>query len=322
VVYAIERTAAIELVREHAAAAGLAEVVVPLRRDVVELDGLPRPPRVIVGEMLGHFAPAEGQHRLYRHVRRWAAPDAVAIPARYQLTFAAARPESGAAAVEAIAAELGVALDALAARLRHRVGFARLTAGELAGPEVVGDSYDSFAPTPTTFTAAVPVATAGPVTAIAVSFVAELAPGVVLSSAVGAEATHWIQTLLPIDPPLACAAGDVIAVELHPRVMLAASTWAWTVRCGAEARFMDAADALIGDVDDTLAQLGARRRVPPPAPLHLRAWAAALGATPPDVIDVEAMTDRLCQALPREFADRGDARQEVLALVHALTRSQ
>ena len=319
-VYAVERTGAIALARALIAHNRLADVVVPVRADVEGLDDLPDAPRVIVAELLGHFAPAEDVHRLYRLARRWARPDAVTIPASYQLVFAAARPAALARELAAVADVAGLDLAPLADRLRHRPSYARLAPAELLGPEVCGADHDASAPTPTRFTAAVPIASAGPVTAIAVSFLATLAPGVTLTTAVDAAPTHWLQTVLPLEPPLPAAPGDVLDVEVIPRAIVAGGTWAWTVRNRGEARAMDAVDALVGERDDLLAQLGVRRGGPLPVSPAVARLAVALGAAPPDHLDVEAFTDRLCAAWPARYADREDARQQALLLLRALDR--
>lgn len=321
-VYAIERTGAIELVRAHAAAAGVADRVVPLRADIAELDGLPQAPRVILGELLGHFAPAESSHRLYRLALGWARPDAVTVPGSYRLRFAAARPRGLAADLAALADVHGVALPLLAERLRRRVAFTRLAPDELCGPEVDGEEIAQRAPTPEQFVGSAPVTVDGPVTAIAVSFVATLAPGVELTSAVGAPRTSWVQTVFPIDPPLEARAGDQLTVELWPRVAFAAATWSWRVRRGDLVRTGDAADALVGERDDLLAQLGARRAGPIPASPPVRALAAALGAEVPAQLDLDQLTARLCAALPTRYPDAVDARQEIVALLRDLTRAE
>lgn len=120
-VYAVERTGAIALARALIAHNRLADVVVPVRADVEGLDDLPEAPRVIVAELLGHFAPAEDVHRLYRLARRWARPDAVTIPASYQLVFAAARPAALARELAAVADVAGLDLAPLADRLRPSI---------------------------------------------------------------------------------------------------------------------------------------------------------------------------------------------------------
>lgn len=320
-VYAVERTGAIALVREHVAANRLTGVVEPIRADLAELDALPEPPRVVVSEMLGHFAPAEQSHKVYRLARRLASAGAVLIPRDYRLVFAAARPRGLAADLAALDDLHGLRLTAITDRLRHRVAWTRLAPDELLGPETAGATIASDAELPASFTGTAEVAVDGPVTAIAVSFVATLADGVELSSAVGSAATHWVQTVFPIEPALAARAGDLLAIELVPRIALDSGTWTWTVRGRDQVRVMDAMDAMAGERSDLLAQLGLRGHRPSAAPHRLQSWAAALGAAPPERVDVEAMADALLAALPGRFPDRAEARQEVLSLLRAVDKA-
>lgn len=320
-VYAVERTGAIALVREHLAVNQLGHVVEPIRADLADLTALPEPPRVIVAELLGHFAPAEQSHKVYRLARRLAADGAVMIPSSYQLVFAAARPRGLAADLAALDDLHGLRMTAITERLRRRVGSTRLAADELLGPEQRGTAIASADELPTSFTGTAEVAVDGPVTAIAVSFVATLAPGVELSSAVGAATTHWVQTVFPLEPALPARAGDVLAIELTPRIALDSGTWTWQVRCGDEVRTMDAMDALAGERSDLLAQLGLRGKGPTPTPHRLASWAAALGVTLGETIDADALAATLHAAMPRRFPDRVEARQEVLSLLRAIDKA-
>lgn len=320
-VYAVERTGAIALVREHVAANRLGAIVEPIRADLADLAALPEPPRVIVAEMLGHFAPAEQSHKVYRLARRLAADGAVLIPASYRLVFAAARPRGLADDLVALDDLHGLRLTAITARLRHRVAWTRLGADQLCGPEHHGVEYASDAELPATFTGEASIARDGPVTAIAVSFVATLAPGVELSSAVGSAATHWVQTVFPLEPALDCTAGDLLTIELVPRLALDSGTWAWTVRCRDQVRAMDAMDALAGERSDLLAQLGLRGAGPTPTPHRLASWAAALGVSLGATVDADHLAATLHAALPDRFPDRTEARQEVLSLLRAVDKA-
>lgn len=320
-VYAVERTGAIALVKEHVKANGLEGIVEPIRADLADLDALEERPRVVVSEMLGHFAPAEQSHKVYGLARRLAADGAVMIPRSYRLVFAAARPKGLAADLEALEDLHGVRMVAITSRLRHRVAWTRLTADELVGPERDGEEIRSEAALPATFRGTARVERAGPVTAIAVSFVATLADGVELSSAVGSAATHWVQTVFPIEPAIEARAGDELAVEIVPRIALDSGTWAWTVRNADTERRMDAMDALAGEKTDLLAQLGLRSKGPTATPHRLQSWAAALGATLGPTIDVEEMAARLLAAFPRRFPDVGEARQEVLSMLRAIDKA-
>jgi len=321
-VYAIDRSGVVELARAHVAANGVAGVVEVIRADLAHPAlALPEPARVIVGEQLGNFAPAEHQHRLFATARRFATPDAVLIPSRYRLMFGLVRASGLRADLERLADRHGVRLDALAARLARRPAFVRVDPAELLGPEVAGDWLAADGPPPTTAGARVTAAVDGEAAAISVGFEAELAPGVLLRTAVAAPRTHWSQTILPIEP-LAVRAGDSIDVELVLRIVTNTSTWSWTARLGETVRTTDATEAMIGDSRDLLTALGARPKpgnlVAPSA--TLAAWAAALGVTLDATVDVDALAARARAAFPTRYPNLAEARQDVLALLAAAAR--
>jgi protein arginine N-methyltransferase 6 len=260
-VYAVDRTGVVELAKKHVVENGVAGVVEVIRADLLELDALPEPARVIVGEQLGNFAPAEAQHQLYASARRLAIPDAVMIPSRYRLVFGAVRAGGLREDCHRLANVEGVSMGALVEKLRSRVGFEIVDPTQLLGDEVEGDWIAADATTPTGFAARVPIATDGEVGAISCGFTAELAPGVLLRTAVGSRRTHWSQTIFPVHPPLPVRAGDVLDVELLLRVATNVTTWAWTVRRGADERAADAMGALVGETKaDLLEALQLRGR--------------------------------------------------------------
>jgi len=320
-VYAVERTGAIAMVREHVAANGLGHIVEPIRGDLADLSSLPEAPRVIVAELLGHFAPAEQSHKVYRLARRLATAGAVLIPASYQLVFAAARPHGLALDLAELDDLHGLRMTAITSRLRHRVGWTRLADDDLLGPETRGESIACDADLPTSFRGQAHVMVDGPVTAISVAFVATLAPGVELSSAVGSDATHWIHTVFPLEPAFDAKAGDVLEVELTPRITLDSGTWTWQVRCRDQVRAMDAMDSLAGERTDLLGQLGLRRKGPVATPHRLTSWAAALGVTLGDTIDADDLATTLYRAMPSRFPDLAEARQEVMSLLRAVDKA-
>lgn len=320
-VYAVERTGVIELVRLHAQANGFGDVVEPIHADLADLTTLPERPRVVLAELLGHFAPAEQAHRAYRLARRLAAEGAVLIPGGYRIMFAAARPPRLEEDLAELADIHGLRLDALVARLRSRVAITRLAPHDLVGPEVGGPFYQSDAELPTVFTGTAPVDVDGPVTAIAASFVATLAPGIELSSAVGAAATHWVQTMFPLDPPLPAKAGDTLAIELWPRITSDRGTWAWRVVGPGGTRDGDAMNALVGDRHDLMAQLGLRQTGPIATPPRLAAWAAMLGGTVGGQVDPDDLAHDLLSAMPTRYPDHTEARQEALTLLRAIDRA-
>ncbi len=318
-VFAVERTGIAELARRHVADNGLDGVVEVIRADLADVEALPERPRVILGEILGNFAPVEGQHRAYAAARRLATDDAVSIPSRYRLTYGALRATGLRDDLAALASVHGVRLDGLRERLRSRPAFVHADPAELLGPEIEGPWIAAEAPPPRELSAAIEIAHDGAVGAIGVGFVAELAPGQVLRTAITAPRTCWSQTVFPIDPPLPVRAGATVAVSIWPRIVTNASTWAWRAACDGDAREGDAMDADIGG--DLWAQLRARpvgKVTGEPTPL-LRAWAAALGV-PLDTVDVDALARRAMIAFPARYPNLEEARQDVIALIVAATR--
>lgn len=320
-VYAVERTGAIELVRLHAKANGLDHIIEPIHADLVEVKELPERPRVVVAELLGHFAPAEQAHRSYRLARRLAADGAVLIPGGYRLVFAAARPPGFEEDLASLTDIHGLRLDALAERLRSRVAITRLAPGDLVGPEVAGPFYASDAQLPPVFIGTAPVVVDGPVTAISVSFSATLAPGVELASTVGAPKTHWVQTVFPLDPPLPATAGETLAIELWPRITIDRGTWAWRVVGRGGVRDGDAMNALLGDQEEPIAREGLRHHGSTPTPPRLAAWAAMLGGSVDDSLDVDELAHTLLTAMPERYPDHTEARQEAQTLLRAIDQS-
>ena len=320
-VFAVDRSGVVELARRHVQDNGVAGVVDVIRSDLAALDSLPEPPRVVLGEQLGNFAPAEHQHRLYAIARRLARPDAVMIPTRYRLTFGAVRATGLRDDLARLESLHGVRLAGLAERLAARPAFVHVDPDELLGPEVETDWLAADGPPPTETRARVVIDQDGEVGAIAVGFVAELAPGVELRTAVGAPRTHWTQTLFPIEP-MSVWAGDALHVELVLRIVTNVSTWAWTVTRGDDRRDVDGVDAMLGDKSDLMAALRARPHPSGPvtATPTLRAWAAAMGAIVGDTVDVDDLARRARAVFPARYPTLDEARQDVLALIAAAER--
>ncbi len=320
-VFAVERTGAIELCHRHVEDNGFSGVVEPIRADFADIDELPEKPRVVIGELLGHFAPAEQQHKVYRLARRLAAEGAVLLPSSYRLVFAAARPRAMEEELAALSDLHGLRMTALTDRLRRRVAITRLEPADLVGPESDGPSLATDTEYPACFTGTATVGIDGPVTAISVSFRATLAPGVELTSAVGDAVTHWVQTIFPLDPPLQGKAGEVLDISLWPRVAADHHTWAWRVRSKNDERTGDALDAIVGDKSDLLHQIGVRTGGPTPTPARLITWASILGVDFGPSVDVDVLARALLARLPRQYPDLGEARQEVLAMLRAADRA-
>lgn len=318
-VFAVERTGAIELAIEHAKENGLADVIEVVRADVLELtsDALVPRPDVVVCEMLGSFAPDEGIHLAMRQAKRLAKEGARTIPLHYEVFVAPACPGAYADELCSLADVGGVSMRAMATRLRQRVTLARVDRDELAGPGVSCGRLEVVDETPTLFSAKVHVEQAGPVQGVVAWFRAHLSLSVVLDSGPEAPPTHWNHTFFPLDPPLECASGDALEVELRPRLVGQRGTWAWRVRRGDDVRRGDAMGALLGGKEDTLAALGLKtpafERLQPNA--TLAAWTAMLtGGAPRSLAE---MITRLQAAMPERFVDEDAARREAKQLLRA-----
>jgi precorrin-6B methylase 2 len=318
-VFAVDRTGIADLARRHVEDNRAGDVVEVIRADLTELDALPEPPRVVIGEQLGHFAPGEHQHRLYASARRLVAADAVLMPSRYRLVAGAAEARGVQADLARLAEQGGVRFTALVEALRARPGFWRGEPDEMLGAEVGGPWNAVDGPPPRQHAAALPIARDGRLGGITLAFTAELAPGIELSTGVGSPRTCWGQTLFPVDPPLPVRAGDQVRVELWFRIVTNPSTWAWRVELGGEVREADGFAAAPGDRRDLLAQLGARARPRGPIAVSagLRAWAAALGVVLGEVVELDDLAARARAAMPARYANLEEARQDVLALVWA-----
>ena len=316
-VYAVEVSGAVELVRAHAEENGVADIVQVIHADIADIDALPEPPRVVVSEMLGHFAPSEGQHRAFARALAIARDDAVLIPRSYRIAMAPASPGYFEDARVGLGNVSGVSLGTLRDRLLARVSFLRVETDELLGTEGVTDPIDLVAPLPTEFRATTTVDRSGEVTAIAAAFVATLADGIDITTAPTQPATHWLHAAFPLDPPLAVDAGDNIDMVIRPRIVTHRGTWTWGARCGEQTRSGDAMRSFIGDQNDMLAQLGFQRRTAGELieSRTLDAWAAAVGGRVDG--DIDQMSARLLDAHPTHFANHAEARQEVLALLQA-----
>ena len=316
-VYAVERTGMVEMIHKLAAENGVADRIEVLRSDLEDVKDLAEKPTVLISEMLGHFAHDEDQHRLYQRALRLCAPNARTIPRSYKVSMAAGRPLDHDSDLDRLSDVFGVTMNELVQRLRHRVSIREVQPEDLMGPEARTESIPVASSVPDHFGVTCKIEEDGPVTAIVTSFLADLADGVQIDTSAWSLTTHWQQVVFPIWPALECKEGDEVVVDIWPRVSVGRGTWCWRVRCGDEVREGDAMDSYVGNADDTMAAMGMRRsrKGERGESRTLRAWAAILGGD--CELSADEMTDRLLAALPDEFADRADARQEVLRLLAA-----
>ena len=320
-VYAVEAGSAHELVRAHAKENGLGEVVDVVQANLRDVDPArfdPKP-NVIIGEMLGHFAPQEYQHELYAIARdRLAAPDPRLIPGAYRLCFGLARIEELSRDIGSLRDTYGVSLEHLAQRLLSRPTFTRVKPESLLTPETATEWVASDAERPIHYDITVPIERTATANAVVVSWEAQLSPSHLLGSRAQDPETHWLQLALPLDRELPVEAGEQAQLVLSPRVLNDRSSWAWRVSVGDRMVGGDAMKAMIGknDLATVAKRMGLQLASPErfePKPTLL-AWKAILegdltGST------VTSLAERLLDAKPGRYADLEDARQEVMGLL-------
>jgi hypothetical protein len=219
--------------------------------------------------------------------------------------------------LERLGRSLGVSFGALETKLHNRVYVTEVPVDELVGPDCTGDAIDVLAAQPEHFQGWPLVDNDGPVNAVVVSFIADLGAGVEVSTSARAPETHWMQVLFPIYPALGCKAGDVIDFQLWPRLINEHKSYTWEARLGDQFREGDALQASIGDADDMLWSMGLQRtkRGEIGDSRRVQRWLAMVDGKLGDSAD--AMADKLYAAMPGEFTDVGEARQEVLRFLNA-----
>ncbi len=230
-VYAVERTPVAQLIEPHAKENGVAGVIEVLNADILDEKQfhLDIPPRVVIGELLGNFPPAEDQQRLYSTAVRHCVPDCVTIPLSYRFVFAACSPRCY-RSLSRLNDISGVRLLSLAQELRKAHAYRRLTREELCGPEIPSRSIPITEEAPQTLHVSLPVTEQREVTAVMIGFQATLSAGVELASTPNHPPTHWLHVLCPVAEPLACSPGDAIDFTLHIGNATDERTWSWQAR--------------------------------------------------------------------------------------------
>lgn len=316
-VYAIERGAMARLIEKAAQRNGFGDVVKVFRGDARNV-ALPKPPTVIVSEMIGSFALDEDFLGLLGSVRARCAPDVRVIPASLSIRLALASMPEARAELESIENGLGVRLDDLAEALRSRPALAWVRADEIVSSATADARFRVGDATPRVVSGNVTASKTGTADAIIGWFEAELADGVSITSSPSAPKTHWANLVFPLPVPLPIVAGETIELEVRPRLFTDRGTWSWCARTPTQEARGDAMRALVGDRQDMLRQLGMREdRVDPTACAPLAVWAAALAG---GVDATQVLVRRLRAAYPQRFANDGDAEDEVFRLVRAASR--
>lgn len=326
-VYAIERSPSANLAIAHAVANGVADVIEVVREEAADafdpahpkfLAGA-RDARVIVGEILGHFAPDEDMHRVFTAAKRVARPDAVTVPQSYALTLALAAHERTRADAAALDDVHGISLVALRRLLTSRPLVDTVRSSELLGDEARTDTFAVAGPMPRTYRATFTASRAGAANAVVAGFDCMLDDRTRLSTAVDSAPTTWEQTVFPLDPPLDVVPGTAVTLTLEPRLVTERATYRWRAETATEVRTGDAMSGMLSEGNaDWLAEIGLQLKAPTTTTWtsSLDVLSSMLAGGPTD--DVATLAARALAAHPQRFADVDDARQEVLRLLRLL----
>ncbi len=283
-----------------------------LRVDAREAE-FEEPPDVLLSETMGAFGIDEDMSQLYRVLLPRCAPEVRLIPSRLRLFAAAARHSGLERDLAYLDAFSGVELGAVRRRATNRPGALRVAPDQLLGrAQCIADLELRTSALPIAYSFCLEADRAGEMNVLCAWFEADLAPGVQLANSPLTPWTCWRHLCFPLDPPLNVVPGQALDVTLEPRISGTGSLWRWSVRSGSELRDGDVLASSGGNLGDFSLQLGlglatGEERVPSG---DLEVWAALLGGDASGT--VEELTDRLLERLPLRFADRNDARDEVL----------
>jgi hypothetical protein len=232
-VYAIERTEAHAFVRAHAKENGFEGVI-----EVVHADWNDEPaavdraitlkPDVVVAEVLGNFAPEEGQHSAFRRARALAKPGATFVPESYALLFAPSVVDYIEPSARELADVHGLRMEFLAQRLSAWPLTARVDADDLCGDERIGWRGPTTGPEPSEIAVTLPITRDCVVRSIVSGFTVKLAPGVEITTSIHAAATHWKSVAFPLEAAIECFAGDTLEFRLVLPEIVWRHTWRWT----------------------------------------------------------------------------------------------
>ena len=207
---------------------------------------------------------------------------------------------------------LPVTLKALRRSVANRVAMGAVDGEDVVGTGRAAQFLIGDSDLPDVITARVTATRDSSCNAVVVWFSSQISPGVHLASGPDAPSPSWANCIFPIDPPIDVKAGDVVDVEIVPRLVSDRGTWAWTVRHNGNVSSKDAMDAASGGEADLRQQLGVDHR--PRQVRTVEVWAAALAG---GFADVDVLVKRVRAAFPERYADDSDARQEVRNMLHA-----
>lgn len=230
-VYAVEKSRAVEFIYAHVKENEFEDIIEIIHADIESLDksNFKETPNVIISEMLGNFAPCENLHDIYLKAKTLAQPETVTIPLSYKMIFAPANPRIFGNHYSKLKNINGVSLNYMMNRIYSSPFFHWLSIEELVGPEIEGCKIEVCSPQSKSYSSLLQATKDSIVTAISVSFIAELTSNIFLSSSVKNYSQSWPQTIFPLFPSLYCKKGDSIYFEIRPQDVVDKQTWQWIV---------------------------------------------------------------------------------------------
>ncbi|HEY4224117.1 MAG TPA: 50S ribosomal protein L11 methyltransferase [Myxococcota bacterium] len=254
-VFAVERGAMASLIVEAAKENGFADIITVIRDDA-RTAPLSEPPTLIVSEMIGSFGVDEDYVGLIGDVKKRCAPGCRVLPSSIDVVLGLAEIPDIARELAMVDGGFGVKLGALRGCLLQRPSPVHLDPKTLLTPTIAPTRFTAGGTRPTSVDGDVTVTRAGNANAIVSWFTSILCDGVTLSSAPEETSTHWAQIVFPFDPPVAVQPGDVVNLEVRPRLITDRGTYSWRVKSASEVRYGDAMQSLVGSKEDMLEQLG------------------------------------------------------------------
>ena len=222
-VHAVESMPVAELARELCSANGLADRITIHRADLCALAPV-EPVDLVIGDWLGCFLVDDRMLPAVAAAGRWLRPGGRFAPARVGLQLAPVGNLTISSLDVFASPFYGLDLSAAVAWGTRSCYLASLGPDTLlAAPVAYHDFVPPGPPSPFDRTLRFILGRAGCLRALAGWFVADLAPGVTLSTAPGID-THWGQHLFTL-PEVAVAAGDSVTVRLW--LDEAEDLWRW-----------------------------------------------------------------------------------------------
>lgn len=317
-VYAVERGTVAELaarVFQDNDPEGRIELLRTDARDV----SFPERPTIIVSETMGVFGIDEDMSQLFRILRPRCAPAVRFVPHRLRLFLAAAHEPGLAADFLSLENSYGLRLQEVRKRAANQPATRRVSAEDLlSSPARIAELSLAYDELPKDHEVQLTIQRAGTLNTLAGWFEVDLTDEVGLTNSPLSAPTSWRHLVLPVDPPLEVEAGDIVNVEMIPRISGSGSLWQWTVSCNGAVRRGDSLRSTNGGVRELAEQLGMEvlpaEHVLPSK--ELQVLVALCGGNIECSID--EMAARVMQALPSRFASEKDARDEVLRRLASL----